>query len=101
MEQYDPQAIEAKWQRIWRERRAFEVPNPGVDNCLLLYRMQIKTSLLGYAYQEMWVRLPGMGEAFSKGHIRGALSVPLAEIDALLAKLPKDRELVTYCGSAT
>jgi leucyl-tRNA synthetase len=31
MERYDPQAIEEKWQRIWREERAFEVPNPGPD----------------------------------------------------------------------
>jgi leucyl-tRNA synthetase len=29
MERYDPQAIEAKWQRIWAEQRAFEVPNPS------------------------------------------------------------------------
>ncbi len=28
MERYDAQAIEAKWQRIWAEERAFEVPNP-------------------------------------------------------------------------
>jgi leucyl-tRNA synthetase len=28
MEQYDPQAIEAKWQRIWADSKAFEVPNP-------------------------------------------------------------------------
>ncbi|MBA3400700.1 MAG: class I tRNA ligase family protein, partial [Actinobacteria bacterium] len=28
MEQYDPQAIEKKWQRVWKNERAFEVPNP-------------------------------------------------------------------------
>jgi leucyl-tRNA synthetase len=28
MRDYDPQAIEAKWQAIWDEARAFEVPNP-------------------------------------------------------------------------
>jgi leucyl-tRNA synthetase len=31
METYDPQAIEAKWQRIWRDERAFEVPNPSAE----------------------------------------------------------------------
>ena len=33
MEQYDSQAIEAKWQRIWSEAGAFEVsnPDPGDD----------------------------------------------------------------------
>ncbi|HLG09692.1 MAG TPA: leucine--tRNA ligase [Gaiellaceae bacterium] len=28
MEQYDPQAIEEKWQRVWADEHAFEVPNP-------------------------------------------------------------------------
>jgi leucyl-tRNA synthetase len=28
MDSYDAQTIEAKWQRIWGESRAFEVPNP-------------------------------------------------------------------------
>jgi leucyl-tRNA synthetase len=28
MERYDPKTIEAKWQRIWQESRAFNVPNP-------------------------------------------------------------------------
>ena len=31
MERYDPQAIEEKWQRVWRDERAFEVPNPGAN----------------------------------------------------------------------
>jgi leucyl-tRNA synthetase len=31
MERYDPHAVEAKWQRVWAEERAFSVPNPGPD----------------------------------------------------------------------
>jgi leucyl-tRNA synthetase len=31
MERYDPQAIEAKWQRIWADAGAFTVPNPAPD----------------------------------------------------------------------
>jgi leucyl-tRNA synthetase len=27
-ERYDPKAIEAKWQRVWEDERAFYVPNP-------------------------------------------------------------------------
>src|SRR3954471_12110079 len=27
-ERYDPQQIETKWQRVWEDERAFEVPNP-------------------------------------------------------------------------
>jgi leucyl-tRNA synthetase len=29
MTKYDPKAIEAKWQHVWEDERAFEVPNPG------------------------------------------------------------------------
>ena len=31
MERYEPKAIEEKWQRIWREDRAFNVANPPPD----------------------------------------------------------------------
>jgi leucyl-tRNA synthetase len=31
MERYDSQAVEAKWQEVWASERAFEVPNPSVD----------------------------------------------------------------------
>src|ERR671928_285362 len=27
-DRYDPQSIEAKWQRIWKDEHAFHVPNP-------------------------------------------------------------------------
>ena len=29
-ERYDPGAVEAKWQAVWAEERAFEVPNPDL-----------------------------------------------------------------------
>jgi leucyl-tRNA synthetase len=29
MDRYDPQTIEAKWQRVWEDERAFYVPNPA------------------------------------------------------------------------
>jgi hypothetical protein len=48
--------------------RFFELPNPGVEQCLLAYRAKLKTEdLQGRAYLEMWCRLPGRGEFFSKG----------------------------------
>jgi leucyl-tRNA synthetase len=28
-QQYDPKAIEEKWQRVWKDANAFHVPNPG------------------------------------------------------------------------
>lgn len=40
-------------------------------------------------------------EAFLAGHIRTALSVPLAEAAEAAKRLPPDRQYVTYCWSKT
>lgn len=46
----------------------FEVQDPGVEQCMLTYRAQLKTEgVERKAYLEMWCRLPGRGEFFSKG----------------------------------
>jgi rhodanese-related sulfurtransferase len=37
------------------------------------------------------------GEEFDAGHIEGARSIPLAELERRLAELPADREIVAYC----
>ena len=48
--------------------RLFEVQEPQAERCLLTYRAKLKTdSLSGRAFLEMWCRLPGRGEFFSKG----------------------------------
>lgn len=48
--------------------RLFEVEDPGVEQCFLTYRAELKAeSLKGSAYLEMWCRFPGRGEFFSKG----------------------------------
>jgi len=48
--------------------RLFEVPNPEVENCRVIYRAKIKSeSLSEPAYLEMWCRFPGKGEYFSRG----------------------------------
>jgi rhodanese-related sulfurtransferase/DNA-binding HxlR family transcriptional regulator len=36
-------------------------------------------------------------EEYAAGHIEGARSIPLQELDRLLAELPADREIVAYC----
>jgi len=36
-------------------------------------------------------------EEYAAGHIPGALSVPLAELEQRLAELPRDRDVVAYC----
>jgi hypothetical protein len=49
--------------------RLFEVESPAVEQCLLTYRAELKSEALeGRAFLEMWCRLPGRGEFFSKGH---------------------------------
>jgi predicted Ser/Thr protein kinase/outer membrane lipoprotein-sorting protein len=46
----------------------FELPNPGVEDCTVTYRAQVRTEgLKGRAYLEMWCRVPGRGEFFSRG----------------------------------
>ena len=36
-------------------------------------------------------------DEYRTGHIPGALSVPLQELEFMLARLPKDQEIVAYC----
>jgi len=46
----------------------FEVREPGVEQCMLTYRAELRSEdVTGGAYLEMWCRLPGQGEFFSKG----------------------------------
>jgi hypothetical protein len=48
--------------------RLFEVPEPNVDDCVVIYRAKLKTEdLKEPAYLEMWCRIPGRGEFFSRG----------------------------------
>jgi rhodanese-related sulfurtransferase len=37
------------------------------------------------------------GDEYCAGHIPGAVSMPLKELEARLKELPKDREIVAYC----
>ncbi|HEX9693254.1 MAG TPA: metalloregulator ArsR/SmtB family transcription factor [Gemmatimonadales bacterium] len=36
-------------------------------------------------------------EEYAAGHVAGALSVPLAQLERRLAKLPRDKRIVAYC----
>ena len=48
--------------------RLFEIQSPDAEQCLITYRATMKTEgLTGRAFLEMWCRLPGRGEFFSKG----------------------------------
>jgi hypothetical protein len=53
-----------------RALRLFEVTSPevAVGACLLTYRANLKSAnLAGRAFLEMWCRIPGRGEFFSRG----------------------------------
>lgn len=51
-----------------RSVRLFEETEPRVDQCILTYRARVRTEgTQGRVYLEMWCRLPGRGEFFSKG----------------------------------
>lgn len=46
----------------------FEVKPSNVDNVMLVYEASLQSEKLdGQAYLEMWVRLPGRGEFYSRG----------------------------------
>ena len=46
----------------------FEVEEPGIEYATLTYRARAKaTGVQGTAFLEMWVRVPGRGEFFSRG----------------------------------
>lgn len=48
--------------------RLFEVKEPSVEDCMVIYRTKLKTEgVEGQAYLEMWCRFPGKGEYFSRG----------------------------------
>lgn len=47
--------------------RLFETGDLDIEDALLLYRASIRTERVeGSAYLEMWVQVPGFGEAFSR-----------------------------------
>ncbi len=48
--------------------RLFEIQDPDAEQCMLTYRATMKTEgLAGRVFLEMWCRLPGSEEFFSKG----------------------------------
>jgi hypothetical protein len=59
----------------WRVERTgpgsvplYEVAQPGLGDAVLTYRARMKADgVAGKAYLEMWVRVPGRGEFFSRG----------------------------------
>jgi rhodanese-related sulfurtransferase len=40
-------------------------------------------------------------EQFAQGHLPTAINIPLHDLPGKLASIPKDKKIVTYCGSLT
>lgn len=48
--------------------RLYDIDLPRLERCMLTYRLQLKSQdVVKGAYLEMWCRVPGLGEFFSKG----------------------------------
>ena len=66
----------------------FEIADPDGENCLLTYRAHIRTEgVEGGVFLELWCRVPGRGEFFSKGlhdKLRGTTDWSSHEIPFLL-----------------
>lgn len=37
-------------------------------------------------------------QEFAQGHIKGAVSVPVSEVDKYLSRIPQDKEIIVYCA---
>ncbi|MFN8484433.1 MAG: rhodanese-like domain-containing protein [Anaerolineae bacterium] len=37
-------------------------------------------------------------QEFAQGHIKGAINVPVNDVDKYLSRLPQDKELIVYCA---
>lgn len=76
-----------------------------IDRLLNLY-LTVKDSLEPIASEELQRRLQdGLvtvidvrpNEEYQAGHLRGALNIPLSELDQYLAQLSPDKEIIAYC----
>ncbi|MCE4613261.1 MAG: rhodanese-like domain-containing protein [Desulfurococcales archaeon] len=38
-------------------------------------------------------------DSYNKEHIKGAISIPLEDLDKRINEIPRDRPVVVYCGS--
>jgi len=70
--------------------RLFEMENVNIDQCVITYRAMLKSeNLKGRAFLEMWCRIQGRGEFFSKGirqPVRGTTDWATYEIPFYLKK---------------
>jgi hypothetical protein len=80
------------WRVTVSERRTvrlFELPLAGVEQCLLAYRVSLRTEKAAGIYLQMWCRFAGRGEFFSKGlhdKVRGTTDWSSHEVPFILRR---------------
>ena len=78
MDRYDPQAIESKWQRVWEETQAFEVPNAGTPDAREFYLLEMLPYPSGTLHVGQ-VRNYTQGDVLAHFHRRSVLSQVIQE----------------------
>lgn len=63
--------------------------------------LRIQTAEAKYMFDSFsdvfWVDVRDIGE-YNDGHIKGAVNIPLTEIEGRLAEFPRDKDVVLYCS---
>ena len=77
-----------------------------IDENAAFFRAKLQATKSSHEVAD-WVKGEGGGDfvladvrgrkAFEKGHITGAICLPIEEIDARQSQLTRDREVVVYC----
>jgi rhodanese-related sulfurtransferase len=75
-------------ERIYRAYFPTDDDSQGQDRQALLRRVRNGDAVV------IDVRPP---EEYAAGHLKGALSIPLSELEKRLAEFPPDKEIVAYC----
>ena len=87
--------------------RLYEVPETPSNGAEFLWQLECNIDDATPVSFEELDRLSRAGEAvivdvrpspeFAAGHVEGAINIPLAELDARMAELPVDLDVVAYC----
>jgi hypothetical protein len=81
--------------QLWEPSTSPGVPDSGSD-VPLVSPEQLKEKL--DAGDDMVIVDVRSKEDFDEGHIVGAISIPWGEIEGRYTELPRDKEIITYCG---